>query len=358
MSPSPTRSAYSPRRSSSGNKITPAELHARTTKGDYAQAYYFYGPEDYRVVEAEKFLSRQFVGNDANSDLAIRRLSFRQHSLTSVLDELQALSLLGGKRVIAVAEAQSLRPDQFERLATVLKQTDPTRLVILSSPSARLPKWDSAFIKNIGTVATVVEFEAFRTDDIVSMIDRKAVQLKIQFGPGAKEQLLTLVGVRKSAVDREMEKLALYSDGSPITKSEIDRLTSDWTETGASLLAQAILQKDRAKSLAFLQQCLNEGVSTTTLIWQLGGYLTDMLLIRLGEQPSAKWGGVANARKQDAGRFSVQALETAISGVANAEHLLRHSPISDDFVMESLVATLIPSVKNTQSGGKFSARQV
>ena len=213
-------------------------------------------------------------------------------------------------------------------------------------------------MKNIGSVATVVEFEALRPDEVISMIDKKGMQSNIRFGPGAKEKLLTLVGVRKSAVDREMEKLALYSDGLPISKSEIERLTSDWTETGASLLAQAILQKDRARSLAFLQQCLSEGVSTSTLIWQLGSYLSDMLLIRHGEQPSAKWGGVAQARKQDAGRFSIQALETAIAGVAQAERMLRHSPVSDDFVMESLVATLIPSEKNPQSTGKFSAARM
>lgn len=332
--------------------ISPEQFHREVTDGRAAPVYYLFGSEDYRVVEAEKVVAGLFVGPE-QADHAVRRLNARQHPLRDILDALQSLPLLGGRRVITIAEAQSLRPDQFEPLAAVLRQPDPDRLVLLTSPSARLPKKDSAFLRNVLSVAVIVQFPPLTAAEAATLVDRRIDQNQLRLDPVARERLLTLVGQRKGAIEQEMKKLATYAGGNPISADEVSHLTSDWTDTAAMSLARAILQQDRARALMFLQQSLQQGVGHGTLIWQVGNYLTDMLLIRLGQTPSARWGENAQTRRQDAPRFRPDQLEQAIVAVAKAERQLRHSPLSDEFLLEALVVTLFE--ESDVGTGRFSA---
>ena len=43
--------------------MTPQKLFADISAGKFAPVYYFYGDEDYRIIEAEKYLASQFISS-------------------------------------------------------------------------------------------------------------------------------------------------------------------------------------------------------------------------------------------------------------------------------------------------------
>ena len=64
-------------------------------------AYYFFGTEDYRIVEAEKYVARQFLP-DRQLVTNYRKIDGKKTSCSDLLAELSSLPMLGERQVFGV----------------------------------------------------------------------------------------------------------------------------------------------------------------------------------------------------------------------------------------------------------------
>ena len=99
--------------------MTPTQLQSEISAGKFRPAYYFWGTEDYRIIEAEKYLARQFLP-DLQLTTNYRRIDARKASFAEISAELSAYPMLGERLVVAVSEVQKLSSDELEKLAKLL----------------------------------------------------------------------------------------------------------------------------------------------------------------------------------------------------------------------------------------------
>ncbi len=98
--------------------------------GKFKPVYYFFGPEDYRIIEAEKFIATQFLPGTQRST-NYRRLDGRKTGAADLINELAAFPMLGEKQVIAVSDIQHYKPTDLQKILKMFSPTDPNRVIVL-----------------------------------------------------------------------------------------------------------------------------------------------------------------------------------------------------------------------------------
>ena len=166
--------------------MTPSQLLSEAAAGKFRPAYYFFGSEDYRIIEAEKYLARQFLP-DLQLITNYRRLDARKASFAEISAELSAYPMLGERLVVAVSDIQKFGANEIERLEKLLLPPDPNRLVILSTPSARAPRKDAAILKRIGSIAEPVEFKKLTLEETGNQISRNLAKANLTIEPKARQ---------------------------------------------------------------------------------------------------------------------------------------------------------------------------
>ncbi len=135
----------------------PAQLLKEIKAGKFRSLYYFFGPEDYRRTEAEKYIGSRFLP-DLQRSTNYHRLDARKISAQELIAQLSNYPILGEKEVYVVTGIESFKPTEQEQIYNLLKAPDPNRIIILSSPSKKTPQKKSAFFKKISEAAMAVEF--------------------------------------------------------------------------------------------------------------------------------------------------------------------------------------------------------
>ena len=81
---------------------TPKKLVDDVTGGKFRPAYYFYGPEEYRLLEAIKFVAHQFLPKKQLTT-NFRRLDGRRTKCDDLIAELSVFPMLGERQVPKVS---------------------------------------------------------------------------------------------------------------------------------------------------------------------------------------------------------------------------------------------------------------
>ncbi|MDH4035546.1 MAG: hypothetical protein OEV80_17260, partial [candidate division Zixibacteria bacterium] len=206
--------------------ITPRTLRTEVSAGKFHPAYYFFGADDYRIVEAQKFLVHSFMP-DMLKLTNCRKMDARKASCTEVLTELATLPMLGEKQAVIVSNFQSYKPTEVDRILKMLTPADPNRLVILSSPVAKAPKSKSAFIKKMNSLVQVVEFKKIAQEDVKKTIRSRLQKVEIGIEPQALTLLSALVAGNLGPMEAEINKLINYKQaGETVTEEDISSVCS------------------------------------------------------------------------------------------------------------------------------------
>jgi len=105
--------------------------------------------------------------------------------------------------------------------------------------------------------AKVIEAEALATPDpktLPSWLQARARTRNIAIEGGAVAVLCDFVGSNLRQLDNELEKLALYADGRPITPQDVRTMVSDASEEMIWNLTDALAQRQPAKAMQSLHE--------------------------------------------------------------------------------------------------------
>ena len=149
----------------------PAQLFKEIKAGKFKSLYYFFGPEDYRRTEAEKYIGSRFLP-DLQRSTNYHRLDARKLSAQELIAQLSNYPILGEKEVYIVTGIESFKPTEQEQIFKLLKAPDPNRIIILSSPSKKTPQKKSAFFKKISEAAMAVEFPKLKQHETLRHITK------------------------------------------------------------------------------------------------------------------------------------------------------------------------------------------
>lgn len=325
---------------------SPQQLLKDIPSGKTKPAYYFYGSEDYRRVEAEKYLASQFLPQ-AQRATNYRRMDGRKASSAIVIAELSNLPMLGERQVIAISDFQSFSPTEVERILALLSPPDPNRVVIFSSPAARTPKKKSKFFTTISKVTEPVEFRKLTQDAVKRQVRAKLDKQGVSIEPEALEVLVGLIAGSRGALDAEVAKLIDFKQGDQsLSVEDVKAVTAGHEMYDIFELADCLIGGKAAEVLNMIRSLMLGGISPPGMIPLILPHFVCLYLVKNGKRPLGRWSWLTPKFRKQAGGFSNQRLESIIIDIAAADAELRQTGVRKDIVLEMLALNLVGENRN------------
>jgi len=343
--------------------MTPAQLLSRIERRNVAPAYLFLGPEVYQRRRAREAL---IAGS------ALTQYDLSETELAEVVDDARALSLFASERVIVAANAEAALPrtrveeesddgdspaGSAEVLAAYLK--DPTPGVVLVFDAARFDfegedkRKQDRVRKFFAAVTDTVEFRRASADEARMQAAAMAHRAGLTIDPATLELLVEALGADLMRISVEIEKMALYSAGRPVSEMDVAAMVPDARATTIFELVRALGRRDRSRSLELLDTLFRDGEYLPLALAFLSAQFRAALVAkeaglrspqqvqghfsRMGVQ---MWGSRAEQILQTVSKFSKPQLERAIALTFDADKGLRSARPDDRIVMEQFILRL------------------
>jgi DNA polymerase-3 subunit delta len=328
--------------------MTPQDLVTSVSSGKFAPAYYFHGTEDYRMIEAEKFLAHQYLPA-AMYQTNYRRLDGKRTSCANLTAELAVYPMLGERQLFAVTDFQHYKPTEVERILKLIVPGDQSRIIVFSSPSEKNPKRDSAFLKTVTKVATVVEFKKLSATEAAGTIQRKLAKFDVKIEREALKLLVDLVAGNRGAIETETDKLIdLKGKGSTITIEDVRSASAGYWTYSIFEIGDRVVSGDTAGVLRFINTMIAEGNNPTAILYFLSNHFISLYLVKNGKplEPYRRW--LTGKFRTQSEQYDSERLEQILIELADTDAQLRRSPVKPEFLLESLALRLTAEQKKKQ----------
>lgn len=325
--------------------MSPKELLQAVGEGRFEPSYYFYGSEDYRMVEAEKFLASKFLP-DKQLLTNYRRIDGRKTKCNDLLAELQVYPMLGERQVFVITDIQSYKPTEQDRIFSVLKPPDPNRLIMFSSPSDKTPKKNSVFFKKVSGVAKSVEFSKLGRAEAERIILARLARHSMQIDGSALALLVEMVAGSLGAIDVECRKLVDYIEpGGKISEEDVRNITTGYELFSIFDLSEKIAGGDSRTALQQVRSLLADGKTPDAILYFIEQHFLLLYLARNSKPLPASRRWLAAKFKGQAARFSNEQLEWILQESAATTASLRRGGIKPELALEGLVVSLLDRLK-------------
>ncbi len=322
---------------------TPAQLLKDINAGKFKPAYYFYGAEDYRIIEAAKYVARQFLP-DRQIATNYRKLNGRKTSARDLINELANLPMLGERQVFNIAEFQSYKPTEVERILKMLNPPDPNRVIVFTSPSARTPKKKSKFINTVSAAVVAVEFPRLTPGEVRAQVQTRLAKVNLQIEPKALTLLVEMLAGNLGAVVGEVDKLANFRQpGETITVDDVAGIVAGYEVFNIFELADLVAEGSASRVLHMLERLMLEGNSPVTLCTFIIQHFLRLYLIRNGKPLPGNFAWLERRLRPQASRYEPERLQQILLDLAETDAQLRGGDLPPKLALEILVISLVTS---------------
>lgn len=298
-----------------------------------------HGPDEGAVRSRVRAMVATLLGPDADS---MSHLDFEADTLNAdparLLDEANAISMFGGKRVIVVNQAGKLQKGVWQPLlevppidSTIVFQADD----LSKSSPIRVAHEQSA------SAAAMACYPPSR-QDLQELIDARAKAAGLSITPVARAYLADLLGVDFALSEMEIEKLVLYCQGRiAIDVADIDAMITDSSDQAGSEPIDRAFDGKLEEIEAVALRSFREGINASGLLALALNHA--MLLRRLAISKAS--GSLDTAirneriffRRQDrvrnqAARWDIPMITKAIDTLAAAQEQTRKTPALEETV--------------------------
>jgi len=319
---------------------TPVVFFNDIQAGKFKPVYYFIGEDDYRIIEAEKHLAKQFIPN-RQLITNYRRFDSRKINLKDLLAELAVYPMLGEKQLIAIANFQSYKKEDSERIFKILTPPDPNRIVVLSSPAAKAPNKKLPFYKRMVEKVELVEFKKLSDKMTRQTVIKKLEKNGLKIEPSALTLLTELISGNRGALENETDKLQNYvQPGKTITEDDIRMVASGFEVYKVYTLADHIIAGDNKKIIQQIRLLLADGNTPTGILFFVGKHFIDLYLARNNKFRDSSKSWINNRNRIQASKFEIDRLEDIIVQIALTDSELRHNIPNPSQTLETLALKL------------------
>lgn len=325
---------------------SPGELLKNVSAGRFKPAYYFFGAEDFRITEAIKFLASKFLPESERAT-NFRRLDGRKTSVADLIVELSSLSLLGDRRVVAVSNFQSYKPTEWKKVLVLMEGSDPTRLVVFSSPSSVLSRGRAAFVKKaffkgVSKVAETVEFNRLTPREMAPKVRSRLGKADIKIDPKALQLLTEMLAGSHGGFQSEIDKLIDFkSSGETVTIDDIRKVCSGYEVFNIFDLADSIIAGQTKLVLKMINRLLADGNGPVTIGILLQQHFMSLFLVKGGRNPLGNRQWLANKFRGQAVQYTSERLEQIIRDIARCDANMRGGDLKPEAALEMMVLGLM-----------------
>ncbi len=333
-------------------------LRDAVKKRQFDGAYYVHGDDEYQKNEAVKQLVSAAVDpatRDFNLDYR-RAADLDAESLGSLL---ATPPMMADRRVTVIREVTALKKDARATLDRYLKHPSHDVMVILvAAPGAKSDK-------PLQMSTTPMEFNPLDGGRVSKWIAHHArSELGVEITDSAAELLHEAVGNDLYQLASELDKLASFTNGEPITEDSVSAAVGIRRgETIADFLDR-VMQRDASGALGLIPHILAQpktsavsvvmALSTQMLALGWGRSRLDtglpqgrlegeyfQLLKSTGAYPGRPWGGAARAWASAARDWTTQDCDRAVKALLAADVALKESRVSSE---RQILATVVLSI--------------
>jgi DNA polymerase-3 subunit delta len=315
--------------------------------GRIEPVYYLCGPERL-LIDRLVVALRRAVLDPATAEFNHDVVSAGEASIGKILQLPRTVSMLGGRRLVEVRDADALPAESHDDLLAYLAHPVPDAVLLFTGTKsdARFKLW-----KTLDQKGWLGKFEAVRGAPLFRFLQAEAKRLEVRFAPGAVELLVDLVGTDFLTLASAVEKLCLYvGAGGTIPPEAIDQVVSETRQAVIFELTDAIGDGNVATALPSLRALLEAGEPEVKILVMIARQirLIWMALAARGEQgPRVDLGPVLGvppfvARKigSQADRFTLAAIRVAHERIYQTDRALKSSRVPRPLILEKLVIDL------------------
>ena len=321
-----------------------------------------YGKDDFSVHEALASLKSELDSDGMLADSTDRVVgsSARPDALLALY---QTTPFLSAHRLVVVEgllgrfEPSGRRPRRGKKKETALGPwetfseglqalPESTALVFLDGPlTARNP-----LLQALRPLAEVREFKLLRQAEVAGWINQRAQRYGVVLEARAVVSLATLVGSQLWILDSELQKLAVYANGRPVTEEDVRSLISSAREPNVFAMADAAIEGRSRVAADLLQRLLADGEPPQRLLAMIARQyrlllLTKELLAQRVRPPeiSARLGVqgfVIQRILKQAPTYTIERLRQAYRRLLEADLSVKRGIFDDETALQLLLPDL------------------
>jgi DNA polymerase-3 subunit delta len=185
---------------------------------------------------------------------AVEVLDANEHAAEDAIAACNALGLFGGeRRLVIVEDVDGWKAPDAKAIAEYLKNPAPETVLALVASEV---KKDSALAKACAKAGELLVYDAPRKRDLPAWIAKQFEQHGTSADRDACRLLVAMVGEDPEQLRSEIEKLATWSGGEPVSEADVRLLASLSAETSIFVLTDAWGRRDVAGALASVESLL------------------------------------------------------------------------------------------------------
>lgn len=198
-----------------------------------------HGADSAAVASLGRLVVRAIVG--AGGEAERYDAAILKEGAGRIQDEFYSLSLLGDRRVLWIDDVGD---SNFKTLSEIIASTHPANFVFLSSDNLAKASRLRIACEEAAKFGALALYE----EDIASVRNRLGTLISkasLKWGDGAEDLFLEIVGIDRSVVTQEFEKLSLYCFGvTAISAADVLAVCGDTASSSSDGLIDAMLMGD------------------------------------------------------------------------------------------------------------------
>jgi len=333
--------------------------------------YVLYGPDTFTVHEGLHRVIVPYLAVEGENPETVR-LDGPTATPAQIATACQQFTLLSGTRIVVVegllsrfepekpardrarkgkAKKAGLPPEWESFVPRVAGLPDKSVLVLLDAEL----KAGNYLLKALKAQpnADVREMLPPRGDSLVAWIRERAAGTDARIDDDAARQLGVLAGADLWQLNSEIQKLAVYADGKPITAEMIRSMTASSVSSTIFMLVDAIVEGKQTEARRRLDQMYRDGLSAGYVFTMVGrqiriiAQLLEARQHRGSAQPVGELAGMhefAVRRASDQARkFDERRVLRALEAVVAADRSIKTGLCDDRTALEQMVTDLLPA---------------
>jgi DNA polymerase-3 subunit delta len=193
---------------------------------------------------------RKRVFDETASDINVFTFDARATRAEAVLGEAQTPTFALGTRLLLVAGADKWPAGDRDRVVEYLKDPAPATCLALSGESFKKTERLTKMAEKLGQV---LRYDLPKRYELPVWVRELARSKRLHIGAREASHLVERVGTDPEIIERELEKLAAFANGQPITEAEIDTVCAPALEATVFQLMDAVGQRDVRKAFRCLE---------------------------------------------------------------------------------------------------------
>ena len=312
---------------------------------------FLYGKDSYRINQKLNELIHGYKAKNP-SGLNLINLDLAENRIEDFFESARSGSLIPEKKLIILKNIQEVDSDKLleffqpkagppraEKFQNLSKRDDTILIIITFGDSNK----DKLFEYLIKKPNQAQNFKPLKTYEIKSWACQFSNSLEIDLTGEALDFLISNCGLDLWRLDCEIRKLADFSAGGVVSRSQVEELVVPSANYNVFRLTDALAKKNKKRALEALYIALDNGEKPTELLGLLAWQIRNLLRFKSNPDKSSDLKlhpFVLGKIRESAGFFSIDELNVILSKIIDLDLAFKTGDLNEKTALSLLIAEL------------------